>query len=101
MWPRDNAWDRLSQQLLTALNLNGLVAVSNEQGESIVIKTPSTPDDPSVAITNGLQAVAARIEKDLNGFLVKELSKSGAFSGYLDDEDEAVPLAAVPSSKSS
>ena len=41
----------------------------DEQGESIVIKTPSTPDDPSVAITNGLQAVAARIGKDLNGFL--------------------------------
>ena len=41
----------------------------DEKGESIIIKAPSTPDDPSVAIINGLQGMAAKIGKDLNGFL--------------------------------
>ena len=41
----------------------------DEKGESIIIKAPSTPDDPSVAIINGLQGMAAKIGKDLNSFL--------------------------------
>ncbi|MCP4629915.1 MAG: hydantoinase/oxoprolinase family protein [bacterium] len=41
----------------------------DEEGESIIIKAPSTPDDPSVAIINGLQDMAAKIGKDLSGFL--------------------------------
>lgn len=41
----------------------------DEEGESVVIKTPSTPEDPSVAIINGLQGMAAKNGKDLNGFL--------------------------------
>jgi N-methylhydantoinase A len=41
----------------------------DEQGESIIIKTPSTPEDPSVAIINGLGGVAAKIGKNLKEFL--------------------------------
>ena len=41
----------------------------DEQGESIIIKTPSTPEDPSVAIINGLGGVAAKTGKNLKEFL--------------------------------
>jgi N-methylhydantoinase A len=41
----------------------------DEKGASIIIKAPSTPEDPSVAIINGLQGMAAKIGRDLNGFL--------------------------------
>lgn len=41
----------------------------DEAGESIIVKTPSTPDDPSVAIIDGLQSMAARMGNDLKGFL--------------------------------
>jgi N-methylhydantoinase A len=41
----------------------------DEKGESIIIKAPSTPEDPSVAIINGLQGMAAKIGRDLTGFL--------------------------------
>jgi N-methylhydantoinase A len=41
----------------------------DEKGASIIIKAPSTPEDPSVAIINGLQGMAAKIGRDLNSFL--------------------------------
>jgi N-methylhydantoinase A len=41
----------------------------DEEGESIIIKTPSTPEDPSVAIINGLRGMAEKTGKDLTGFL--------------------------------
>jgi len=41
----------------------------DEAGESIIVKTPSTPADPSVAIIDGLQSMAGRMGKDLKGFL--------------------------------
>ncbi len=41
----------------------------DEKGESIIIKAPSTPEDPSVAIINGLQGMAEKIGRDLNSFL--------------------------------
>jgi N-methylhydantoinase A len=41
----------------------------DEKGESIIVKTPSTPEDPSVAILPGLQSVAAKTGNDLKGFL--------------------------------
>lgn len=41
----------------------------DEKGESIIIKTPSTPEDPSVAIINGLRGMAEKTGNDLTGFL--------------------------------
>jgi len=41
----------------------------DEKGESIIIKAPSTPEDPSVAIVNGLQGMAEIIGTDLSAFL--------------------------------
>jgi N-methylhydantoinase A len=41
----------------------------DEDGKSIIIKTPSTPEDPSVAIINGLKGMAAKMDRDMNDFL--------------------------------
>ncbi|NIQ37414.1 MAG: hydantoinase/oxoprolinase family protein [Proteobacteria bacterium] len=41
----------------------------DEAGESIIVKTPSTPEDPSLAVIDGLQKIAAEVGKDLKGFL--------------------------------
>ncbi|MBW1768928.1 MAG: hydantoinase/oxoprolinase family protein, partial [Deltaproteobacteria bacterium] len=41
----------------------------DEAGESIIVKTPSTPADPSVAIMDGLQGMATKMGKDLKGLL--------------------------------
>ncbi|UCF91378.1 MAG: hydantoinase/oxoprolinase family protein [Desulfobacterales bacterium] len=41
----------------------------DEQGGSMIIKTPSTPDDPSIAVVNGLRSLAADMDRDLQGFL--------------------------------
>jgi len=41
----------------------------DENGESIIIKTPSTPEDPSIAIITGLKEMAAQIGTDVSNFL--------------------------------
>jgi N-methylhydantoinase A len=41
----------------------------DEEGESIIIKTPSTPEDPSVAIIDGLESMAAEKGKSMGDFL--------------------------------
>ena len=41
----------------------------DEEGASIIIKTPSTPEDPSTAVVNGLNDMAVKLAKDLPGLL--------------------------------
>ena len=41
----------------------------DEEGASIIIKTPSTPEDPSQAVVNGLNDMAVKLAKDLPGLL--------------------------------
>jgi N-methylhydantoinase A len=41
----------------------------DQAGESVIVKTPSTPADPSVAIIDGLQGVAGTMGKGLEEFL--------------------------------
>jgi len=41
----------------------------DEEGASIIIKTPSTPEDPSKAVVDGLNDMAVKLAKDLPGFL--------------------------------
>ena len=41
----------------------------DEEGASIIIKTPSTPEDPSKAVVNGLNDMAVKLAKDLPGLL--------------------------------
>jgi N-methylhydantoinase A len=41
----------------------------DEGGASIIVKTPSTPEDPSKAVINGLNDMASQLGKDLPGFL--------------------------------
>jgi len=41
----------------------------DEVGESIIVKTPSTPENPSLAIIDGLRRIAGEMGKDLKGFL--------------------------------
>ena len=41
----------------------------DEEGTSIIIKTPSTPEDPSKAVVDGLNDMAVKLAKDLPGFL--------------------------------
>ncbi|MEW5922264.1 MAG: hydantoinase/oxoprolinase family protein [Bacillota bacterium] len=41
----------------------------DEEGNSIVAKTPSTPDDSSIGVINGLGKIAELLDKDLNWLL--------------------------------
>ena len=41
----------------------------DEKGASIIVKTPSTPEDPSKAVVNGLNDMAVKLAKDLPGLL--------------------------------
>jgi N-methylhydantoinase A len=41
----------------------------DEGGEYIVIKTPSTPENPSLAVIESLRKAGAQLGKDLKGFL--------------------------------
>lgn len=41
----------------------------DEEGASIIIKTPSTPEDPSKAVVDGLNDMAVKLAKDLPGLL--------------------------------
>lgn len=41
----------------------------DEKGEATIVKTPSTPADPSLAVIDGLEKVAARFGKGLKEFL--------------------------------
>ena len=45
------------------------VVCLDEQGNSLITKTPSTPSDPSIAIMNGLSKVATQLDTDLKTFL--------------------------------
>ena len=41
----------------------------DEAGESIIIKTPSTPEDPSIGVIESLQKAAVQLGKDFKSFL--------------------------------
>lgn len=41
----------------------------DENGDTTIVKTPSTPSDPSLAVIEGLEKVAAKLSMDLSGFL--------------------------------
>ena len=41
----------------------------DEEGESIITKTPSSPEDPSVAIIDGLTSMADKLGKSMRDFL--------------------------------
>jgi len=41
----------------------------DEKGESIIVKTPSTPEDPSKAVITGMNDIAAKLDKDIHGFM--------------------------------
>jgi N-methylhydantoinase A len=45
-----------------------LIAV-DEVGEYLIVKTPSTPADPSLAVIEGLRKAGEKVGKDLPGFL--------------------------------
>jgi N-methylhydantoinase A len=45
-----------------------LIAV-DEVGDYLIVKTPSTPSDPSLAVIEGLRRAGEKIGKDLPGFL--------------------------------
>ena len=41
----------------------------DEKGESMIVKTPSTPEDPSKAVITGMNDIAAKLDKDIHGFM--------------------------------
>ena len=41
----------------------------DEEGESIIVKTPSTPNNPSLAVIDGLRKAGKKLKKDFNSFL--------------------------------